>query len=281
MSHRGNVRKNNEDAFLGVQFDAREWHYLGKWGEANIESVDLVFAVSDGMGGASAGEFASKIAVEKITKLLPRTFTQAAMGMDFGFGDILAELYTEIHKALSYLGACIPECEGMGTTLTLVWFTPTRLFFSHLGDSRLYFAEAGSNQLRQLSEDHSHVGWLTRQGQLTERQARMHPRRNVLQRALGAGHQFVEPQVGSVIYQPGDRFLLCTDGLIEGLFDAQLSQMYLDPDQQEASQEPGERLVAASMERSGRDNLTALCLEVLDPRHPSPAFPPLRDSFLQ
>ena len=66
------------------------------------------------------------------------------------------------------------------------------------------------------------MGWLFRNGKINEREARTHPRRNLLQKALGAGHQFVDPQVGAVAYEPGDRFLLCTDGLVDGLYDEQL-----------------------------------------------------------
>ena len=100
----GRVRKNNEDSFLGLQFDAREVQRLGKLGDASTEQHDFAFAVSDGMGGALAGEFASRIAVEKITSLLPKSFHQSARGMDAGFGDVLHELYTQIHRALVYMG---------------------------------------------------------------------------------------------------------------------------------------------------------------------------------
>ena len=79
---RGKVRTNNEDSFLGLQFDAREMHHLGKIGEASLKHTDFAFAVSDGMGGAMAGEYASRIAVEKITTLLPRSFQQSAAGLE-------------------------------------------------------------------------------------------------------------------------------------------------------------------------------------------------------
>src|SRR5947207_1187842 len=96
----GKVRKNNEDSFLGLQFDAREAHRLGKFGEASTEKMDFTFAVSDGMGGAKAGEFASRIAVEKITTLLPRAFKHSAIGLQPGYSDVLAELFDQIHRAL-------------------------------------------------------------------------------------------------------------------------------------------------------------------------------------
>src|SRR6185503_3702089 len=81
---RGRVRANNEDSFLALQFDAREIHRLGRIGEASTASMDFAFAVSDGMGGAHAGEFASRIAVEKIATLLPRSFQQSARGLEAG-----------------------------------------------------------------------------------------------------------------------------------------------------------------------------------------------------
>ena len=86
---RGKVRKNNEDSFLGLRFDAREVQHLGRFGESSVANMDLAFAVCDGMGGALAGEYASRIAVEKITTLLPRSFHQSASGLATGFSDVL------------------------------------------------------------------------------------------------------------------------------------------------------------------------------------------------
>ncbi len=100
-------------------------------------------------------------------------------------------------------------------------------------------------------------------GDINEREARNHPRRNVLQKALGAGHQFIDPQVGAVAYETGDIFLLCTDGLVDGLYDYQLVEFLRSPDPAQAAQNPAQRLVAAAVERSGRDNTTALVIEVL------------------
>ena len=262
LTDQGRVRKNNEDAFLGLQFDAQEVRHLGKIGEASLALADCVFAVSDGMGGARAGEFASRVTVEKITRLLPRAFKQSAQGMNAGVEDVLEELFDQIHRALLYLGESYEECAGMGATLSLAWFTPGWMYFAHVGDSRIYYLPAGAGGLRQLTHDDTHIGWLFRQGQMTERQAREHPRRNVLQKALGAGHQFVQPHVGAVAYEKGDLFLLCTDGLTDGLFDEQLLQRLRAPDAEEAAQNPAQRLVTASLERSGRDNTTALIVEV-------------------
>ena len=257
----GKVRRNNEDTFLGLQFDAQEVRFLGKVGEASTEHADFVFAVSDGMGGAMAGEFASRVTVEKITHLLPRAFKQSAVGLNAGFEDVLEELFDQIHKALLYLGESYEECAGMGATLSLCWFAPGWMYFAHVGDSRIYYLPARGGGLRQVTDDDTHVGWLFREGKISEREARSHPRRTSLQKALGAGHQFVTPQVGAVAYEKGDLFLLCTDGLTDGLFDGQLLQRLRSPDAAEAALNPAQRLVAASLACAGRDNTTALVIE--------------------
>lgn len=258
---RGKVRPNNEDSFLGLRFDAREVQHLGRVGEDSTERTDFAFAVCDGMGGARAGEFASRIAVEKITALLPRAFHQSALGLEAGVDDVLAELFDRIHRALVFLGGSYEECRGMETTLSLCWFTPGWMYFGHIGDSRIYYLPVRGGGLRQLSHDDTHVGWLFRNGKLNEREARTHPRRNVLQKALGGGNQFVDPQVGAVAYETGDIFLLCTDGLTDGLYDGGVEELLRETPA--ASAGPARRLVEASLAKSGRDNTTALVVEVL------------------
>ena len=259
---RGRVRPNNEDAFLCLQFDAQEVRYLGKIGEASDAGNDFVFAVSDGMGGAMAGEFASRITVEKVTRLMPGVFKQAATGLAAGYVEVLEELFAQIHRALMYVGYSYEETAGMGATLSLGWFTAGWLYFAHVGDSRIYYLPKDGG-IRQLTQDDTYVGWLYRQGKLNEREARTHPRRNVLQKALGAGNQFVDPQVGAVGCEPGDRFLICSDGLVDGLFDAQLLEFATpELDAHGGERNAAEHLVVAAVERSGRDNTTALLVEV-------------------
>ena len=258
----GRVRDNNEDAFLGLQFDGREVRHLGRVGEASLAQQDFAFAVSDGMGGAMAGEYASRIAVEKITQLLPRSFQQTAAGMNAGFGDVLSELFSQINRALAYLGNSYEECEGMGATLSLCWFTPGWMYFGHIGDSRIYYLSARDGSIKQITQDDTHVGWLVRMGKLNEREARTHPRRHLLQKALGAGSQFVDPQVGAVGCEPGDIFLLCTDGLTDGLYDQQLLELLRSPEVAAGDGNAAQRLVDASLANSGRDNTTALVVQI-------------------
>jgi protein phosphatase len=258
----GRVRQNNEDAFLGLRFNAHEVQRLGKFGAAPTEQFDYTFAVCDGMGGAKAGEYASSIAVDKITSLLPRACQQSAAGLQPGFADVLTELYTQVHRALVYLGSSYEECHGMQTTMSLGWFTPGWLYFGHVGDSRIYHLAKGQIEIKQLTADDTHVGWLFRNGQINEREARTHPRRNVLQKALGGTNQFVNPQVGAVGCERGDIFLLTSDGLTEGLYDHYLVDI-LRAAAQDEQINPAQTLVQTAVKNDGRDNTTAIVVQVV------------------
>lgn len=264
LTHVGRVRKNNEDTFLALAVDGHEVRYLGKTGYASLGTCDFVFAVSDGMGGAKSGEFASRIAVDRITRLFPRTFRLAAAGMGTGWSDVLTELFTAIHHDLLKLGYSYEECAGMGATLSLCWFTPQWMYFGHLGDSRVYYLPF-DGPMTQLTHDHSHVGWLRRTGKINEREARSHPRRNALQQALGAGHQFIDPHIGAVAHRPGDRFLICSDGLTDGLWDRRLEESLLARDTPDDHRSSAQRLVEESVQASGRDNTTALVIDLAAP----------------
>jgi protein phosphatase len=270
MTHTGRVRPNNEDVFLALTFDEREVRFLGKTGESSLANADFIFAVSDGMGGAKSGEFASRFAVDRITRLLPRHFRLPPEKMSTRYAEILGELFTAIHSDLLKLGFSYEECAGMGATLTLAWLAPGRLYFAHIGDSRLYqLAREGG--LTQLSHDHTHVGWLRRQNKLNEREARSHPMRNALHQALGASNQFAEPQLGFVEHQAGDRFVLCSDGVTDGLWDRQIEELVRTPPAGRGHQPAAQRLVEEAVANSGRDNATAVVFDVLPPTSSSSA----------
>jgi serine/threonine protein phosphatase PrpC len=265
LTDRGRFRENNEDVFLALTFDGHEVHYLGKTGTSDFSDHDFIFAVSDGMGGAKAGEFASKITVERVTRLLPRAFRLSAAGLSSGFADVLGELFASIHRDLGNLSRSYEECSGMGATLTLAWFAPAWLYFGHIGDSRLYHLPAAGG-IRPLTRDDTHVGWLRQKGRINEREARTHPGRNALQQALGAGTQVIDPQIGAVELVAGDRFLICSDGVIDGIWDRRLDELArLDDGAAPAAQ----RIVQEAVAESGRDNATAVVVEVMANRSSS------------
>jgi protein phosphatase len=268
LTHVGRFRPNNEDAFLALKFDGHEVTYLGKTGSASMSGSDFVFAVSDGMGGATSGEFASRIAVDRITRLLPRMFRMSAAGLSGGCSEVLQELFSAIHADMLQMGASYAECAGMGATLSLCWFRPDRVHFGHLGDCRVYYLPRDGAFI-QVTHDHSHVGWLRRKGEINEREARTHPRRNAISQSLGAGHQFISPQVGAVVHGPGDRFLICSDGLVDGLWDRRIEEIM----RTEPCPTAAQRLIDEAVQGSGRDNSTALVVEIPGTLPDAPSLP--------
>lgn len=261
----GRVRSNNEDSFLGLLLTTQEVHLLGKMGMEQLDR-EYVFAVCDGLGGAKAGEFASRIAVEKITKIFPTYLNQKKISPEeeiIKIRQMLIHLFQEIHRALLFLSASYDECHGMGTTLTLCWVRPHHCYLAHIGDSRLYYLpfgkEVSQRTIQQISEDDTHVGWLFKQGKITEREAKHHPRRNLLQKALGADYQFVTPQIDSFTCTSGDRLLLCTDGVTDRLFNDQLLDIITNAAQDSSAR----HLVEEAVKQSGHDNATAIILEFL------------------
>lgn len=258
----GRFRPNNEDAFLALTFNVEGLQYLGSKGVASIDQGDFVFAVSDGMGGANAGEFASQIAVQKIAELLPKTFKLAAYGMPRGFSEILIELFQRIHKEMTTMSSHYEECRGMGATLSLGWISPGWFNFCHIGDSRIYYLPKEGGR-RQLTDDHTHAGWLFRKGKINEREARMHGERNLLQQVLGGKCLKIDPQVGSVGIEVGDRFVFCSDGIVDGVWDRRIEELVREPPPRFAELDPAHRLMQDAKEESGRDNLTAVVVEIV------------------
>ena len=205
------------------------------------------------MGGARAGEYASQIAVEKITTLLPRAFQQSAAGLTPVL-PMCWRSFTADSPGAGLFGRLLRRMPRMQTTMSLCWFTPGWMYFGHVGDSRIYHLSKGKKKSLQLTEDDTHVGWLFRNGKINEYEARTHPRRNVLQKALGGENQFVDPQVGAVACERGEFFLLCSDGLAEGLYVIISWTFCADAGEETAAQ----KLVETSVQNSGRDNTTAM-----------------------
>ena len=270
MTHSGTFRSNNEDRFLAMLIDQRGVRYLGKDGQSNTRDADMLFAVADGMGGERSGELAGKIAIDNITKILPRAYLMSDQHLVESAPFILKGLFAAIHKELVTLGQWDSLCSNMGATLTLAWLHRSTVMFAHIGDTRLYHFRSIPNasavgpsklQMEQLTEDHTYVGWLRRTGKLNERESRFHPRKNVLSKALGAGNQFAEPQCGVFELKPNEKLVLCTDGITDGLWDRAIHDMVLEPESSMADLTPAQRLVLNAVAESGKDNATAMVIE--------------------
>src|SRR6478672_880012 len=218
----------------------------GRQRRANEDSLWVrapLFVVADGMGGAQAGEVASRVAVEAFQAGLPdRGEPETELER------LVQAANTRIHE-LSHANA---EQAGMGTTLTAVYVGERDIAIAHVGDSRAYCLRDG--ELLRLTDDHSLVDELMRQGRLTPEEAVEHPQRSVITRALGPEHT-VEVDTRSFRARDGDVFLLCSDGLTTMLDeDAIAALLHEQPDLRAA----GEALIAAANHAGGRDNITVV-----------------------
>ncbi|HLB21671.1 MAG TPA: Stp1/IreP family PP2C-type Ser/Thr phosphatase, partial [Solirubrobacteraceae bacterium] len=226
----------------------------GRQRRANEDSLLArapLFVVADGMGGAQAGEVASRLAVESFQAGLRDASAPEAA---------LAELTREANSRIHELSHSHAEQAGMGTTLTAIYVGERDVSIAHVGDSRAYRFRDG--ELVRLTDDHSLVDEVMRQGRLTPEEAVEHPQRSVITRALGP-EGAVEVDTRSYSARDGDMYLLCSDGLTTMVTEDRLAELL---GAQETLRDRGEALIAAANEAGGRDNITVVLmrLEELD-----------------
>jgi serine/threonine protein phosphatase PrpC len=224
-SDTGRKRRRNEDSFV-------------------IEPP--LFAVADGMGGAQAGEIASRLAAEVLRD-----------GPRDGGGDRVAALIEAANRAVYDRSHEDPSASGMGTTMTAALLEGGLVWIGHVGDSRAYLLRDGS--LEQLTEDHSLVAELIRSGRLTPEEAEGHPQRSVITRALGTDPD-VDVDAFSLEPREGDVFVLCSDGLTSMVDDA-LIRRTVEQHRRDLD-EAARRLVAAANKHGGEDNITVVVFEI-------------------
>jgi PPM family protein phosphatase len=226
----------------------------GRQRQANEDSYFArapMFAVADGMGGAQAGEVASRIAARAFERKRNVNAEEPAEGQ---LEEIAQQANREIHK----LAQEDSSRAGMGTTLTAALLRDDEVAFGHVGDSRAYLLRDG--KLKRLTKDHSLVEELRRQGRLTEEQAEEHPQRSIITRALGP-----EPSVNvdtmTFPARDGDVYLLCSDGLTTMVSDEQIQEILVSSRNLRSAVN---KLVDAANRGGGRDNITAVAFRVAD-----------------
>lgn len=233
LSHRGRFRGDNEDRWFA---DDRQQLYI----------------VSDGMGGHLAGELASRLVVEILPQRLRKTLGTTADLADPPIVDRVAAAVSELSGKLRDESRHQPGLDGMGATVVLALIRAAQALVLHLGDSRAYLLRAG--RLERLTRDHSIVELLLAGGRISPQQAASHPAKGRLTRYVGMTGRAL-PETRLVDLHPGDRLLLCTDGLSDMLDDERLREILVrEPDLQQVCR----RLIDAANDAGGKDNLTAL-----------------------
>lgn len=206
----------------------------------------FVIAVSDGMGGHNAGEVASRIAVD--------TFKEFAENNDM-YGNtekLLRIAFREINDRI-YAYACQnKDARGMGATVVAAVGYEDRVVIGNIGDSRAYIVN--DDKIIQITEDHSYVNELLKSGMITAEEARSHPRKNEILKAVGIGMD-VFPDIFNIIIKKGDKLLLCTDGLTNMLTDSEILEIL---NSEENNENATKRLIAVANEKGGADNITAV-----------------------
>jgi protein phosphatase len=229
----------------------------GRQRNANEDSFFVrapIFVVADGMGGAQAGEVASKAAADAFDFDLPEGPPER----------VLRETIVAANRTIHNLARADPSRAGMGTTLTAAIVSAEReeVAIGHVGDSRAYRLRDG--RLEQLTRDHSLVEEMRRKGQLTDAQAEDHPQRSIITRALGPEPE-VEPDVQTVPAAPGDVFLICSDGLTTMLGEEQIRKLLAGATSMAAAVRA---LIDEANRAGGRDNITALAFRLEDAAAP-------------
>lgn len=216
--------------------------------ETAVGNLPNLFLLADGMGGHAAGDYASRFTVEKVAEFVGESaLTEPVAILKQAISEANALLLAEADKDVSR--------QGMGTTLVTATIIDDRMYVSNVGDSRLYVVSA--DKMIQVTRDHSLVEEMVRLGEMDKEDAKVHPDKNIITRAVG-----VLPEVSADFFEvelePGDMILMCSDGLTNMVQDEEIRQIILG---QRDIVEKAEKLVETANKNGGRDNITVVLIE--------------------
>ncbi|MGA1844101.1 MAG: Stp1/IreP family PP2C-type Ser/Thr phosphatase [bacterium] len=243
---------------IGLKRRLNEDHYI-------CDNERNIYVVADGMGGVEGGELASKMAAEVfLARIQPLLWDEEVTlpceieaGEDF-HSSLIKYAIEEANEAVYQFGIQDASRKGMGTTFTAAIPVGDRLYVGHIGDSRVYRYRDGV--VEQLSEDHTLVQQMVREGKLSPQEARRHPKKNVITRSLGP-KKGVIPDLFSEHLAPGDIYLLCSDGLYGMVEDGQLVNGF-HLSNGNGLEDLGRQLIAMANEGGGKDNITVVLFTV-------------------
>lgn len=253
-SVKGSTHTANDDSFLISSVADSGAEKRESIGEHFLDPAHVVLVVSDGMGGRNAGELASRLITRYVRTHAPELFAKLETAPD----DLspLEQLLKDCHQGLVDLASEDDQIAGMGATATLAWITSQHLYLAHIGDSRLYRSRNG--ETLQLSKDHSLAwsDWQTRG--YSEYEYRQHPRRAALYECLGSKPRTIHPQIERHHLERGDRYLLCSDGVIDGLWQKSIQAELQEGDIEDTASRISQKAVAAA----GQDDTTLIAFEI-------------------
>ena len=259
ITDKGKVRRSNEDQFLIAELTksmrVRQTSLTEPKMQVGEERAHL-FVVADGMGGHRAGEQASGLAVVAIEQFTLNTFKWFLGSTGSDTQKVLAQFQSAIVQADARIleeAAAHPELNGMGTTVTMAFNLGAQLYVVHVGDSRAYLYRNG--QLDQITQDHTVTAEMVRSGALRPDEAAGHRLRHAITNVVGGHELGVTAEAHALDVQPGDRLLLCSDGLTEMVSnDAIAAALHAEP----SSERAATMLISQAIEAGGRDNVTVL-----------------------
>ncbi len=234
-TNKGLMRENNEDNFIVEESDRYN-----------------LYAVADGMGGHKAGEVASSIAIETIKDI----FKNGCQAEDFKAPSFIIESIDAANKKIHEEALRKEECAGMGTTITMavIDLQLNIAYIANVGDSRAYLIK--NDEIIQLTEDHTYVHELLKDGKITLEEAKNHPKRNVITRAVGS-EEYVQADIFEIELFDNDVILLCTDGLTTHLSDEKILSIIKEYGCSESVQ----RLIKLANDNGGTDNITIIIVD--------------------
>jgi len=255
----GCVRKSNEDQFLVADLAKTMRIQCTSLPEPKVQFGNErghLFLVADGMGGHAAGEYASAMAVTAIQQFTLNTLKWFFHPGGADAQRVLAQFQTALREAearIFEVTSAHPDLAGMGTTVTMAYHLDSQLCIVHAGDSRAYIFEEG--ELRQVTEDHTLAAELVRKGAIRPDDVARHRLRNLITNVVGGNEALHFVEAHALQLQPGDRLMLCSDGLTEMLSNSVIATTLRDePDPETACR----RLVRMAVDAGGRDNVTVV-----------------------
>lgn len=245
--HKGRRRESNQDSTAFTNFDPAE--------TVDGRAVGI-FMVADGMGGLDKGEFASQLATQTALKQLVDDVTLGKLSSDADYQQSVRKAFDLANRVVYSSVNSSEASHSMGTTMVLACLADLQAYIGNVGDSRAYLIREA--HMRQITEDHSFVQELLSRGVINKEQARKHPQRNTLRRALGV-EDHVKADVFTLEMQFDDRLLLCSDGLTNELDDARIQQIVLG---EVSAQAACEALIRAANQEGGHDNSAVLLVHL-------------------